>query len=179
MIALRKLKDNKGLTLTELLCAIIIMLLVTAVMVVGIRLGTQAYVKSVSMSEAQQLCSTLITKVSDELRYAGTINCAADGTVSFFSKSFGSNTSGKLSFGQNEDGQVTLGNEKIITKKSYPHNLKAKVDLQYATPGETASSGFENGVFTATITVYRTSETAVLATTTFQIEPLNYGYVGS
>ena len=151
------------------------MLLVTAVMVVGIRLGTQAYVKSVSMSEAQQLCSTLTTKVSDELRYAGTIKVdSTTKTVSFFSKSFGKNSGDLRSFTQNEDGQVTLGATKIITSTSYPHNLKAKVDLSFEPP--TSNSNFDNGVFTATITVYRTSETVVLATTTFQVEPLNHVY---
>ncbi len=177
MIALNKLKNNKGLTLTELLCAIIVMLLVTAVMVVGIRLGTQAYVKSVSMSEAQQLCSTLTTLVSDELRYSGTINVANDGTVSFFSTHFGKNDNGKYrSFGQNADGQVTLGdNKKILSSKSYPYNLKAKVTLEYKQDFDgDGNNDNDNGVFTATIIVYRTSETAVLATTTFQVEPLNH-----
>ncbi len=175
MIALNKLKNNKGLTLTELLCAIIVMLLVTAVMVVGIRLGTQAYVKSVSMSEAQQLCSTLTTLVSDELRYSGSIELTDSGdsqTVKFFSKSFGKKEGDLRSFGQNEDGQVVLGDTKILSSTSYPHNLKAKVDLKYKVPDTT----FDNGVFTATIIVYRTSEEAVLATTTFQVEPLNHGY---
>ncbi len=175
VIALGKLKNNKGLTLTELLCAIIVMLLVTGVMVVGIRLGTQAYVKSVSMSEAQQLCSTLTTKVSDELRYAGTIKVdSTTNTVKFFSKSFGKKDNDLRSFTQNEDGQVTLGETKIITSTSYPHNLKAKVDLSYKPDFDDDANTVDNGVFTATITVYRTSETAVLATTTFQVEPLNH-----
>ena len=153
------------------------MLLVTAVMVVGIRLGTQAYVKSVSMSEAQQLCSTLTTLVSDELRYSGSIEVATDGTVSFFSNHFGKNTGGdNRSFGQNADGQVTLGdNKKILSSTSYPHNLKAKVTLTYEKDFDgDGDETDDNGVFKATIIVYRTSEEAVLATTTFQVEPLNH-----
>ena len=175
MIALRKLKDNKGLTLTELLCAIIVMLLVTAVMVVGIRLGTQAYVKSVSMSEAQQLCSTITTLVNDELRFARQISVANDeaNTVSIFSKNFGKDSGTLRSYGQNEDGQVVLGGTKILSSTSYPHNLKAKVNLSYAKPVDTSSRGFANGVFTATVEIYRT-EGAVLATTTFQVQPLNH-----
>ena len=164
------------------------MLLVTGVMVVGIRLGTQAYVKSVSMSEAQQLCSTITTIVNDELRYTGTVykSSGSNGELGFFSQTQGGTATGSkgLYFAQNKDGQLILKNgesgaeNKLLSKKSYPYNLKAKVtDFTYtpATSGATSGTGdTENGVFNATIIVYRTSETEPLATTTIQVEPLNH-----
>ena len=179
-----KLKDNKGLTLTELLCAIIVMLLVTAVMVVGIRLGTQAYVKSVSMSEAQQLCSTLTTLVNDELRYTSTVYFKGNDVGIFSKNQGGSAGTDGLYFDQDSDGQVVLRDgaddteNKILTKKSYPYNLKANVELNFKS---TESSNLtkiddyvtsDDGVFTATVTVYRTEGTD-LAKTTFQVRPLN------
>ena len=77
------------MSLVELLSAVLVMLLVTSLLVLGVRIGTKAYVKSVSMSEAQILCATLTTLITDELRYAGTIQVEADGRVGFFSQNFG------------------------------------------------------------------------------------------
>ena len=174
VIATNKLIDKKGMTLTELLAGIIVMLLVAGIMVIGIRLGSNAYVKSVSVSEAQELCSTITTLVNDELRYCGAID-VKDGEVSFFSDNFGKfDSENKLSFGQNEKGQVLLGTEKILAGTSYPHNLKAKVTLQYTQDFDGNSDVTnDNGWFDATVEVYRTEGTP-LAQTTFQVQPLNH-----
>ena len=86
-----KLKDKKGLTLVEMLCTVAILVLVSMVMVLGVQLGVRSYAKSVSYSEAQVLCSTLTTTISDELRYSGTLKVDGSGNVTgFFSQQFGS-----------------------------------------------------------------------------------------
>ena len=173
MIATNKLIDRKGMTLTELLAGIIVMLLVAGIMVIGVKLGSDAYVKSVSMSEAQQLCSTLTSLVNDELRYCGTIYLEDNNNVSFFSNNFGGSKNAGLSFDQNDKGQVVLKGEegsrphKILSRNSYPYNLKGRVDLTYD------RNAGDNGTFNATVEVYRT-EGKVLATTTFQVQPLNH-----
>ena len=74
-----KLKDKKGLTLVEMLCTVAILVLVSMVMVLGVQLGVRSYAKSVSYSEAQVLCSTLTTTISDELRYSGTLKVDGSG----------------------------------------------------------------------------------------------------
>ena len=175
MIATNKLIDRKGMTLTELLAGIIVMLLVAGIMVIGVKLGSDAYVKSVSMSEAQQLCSTLTSLVNDELRYCSEVY-VKDSKVGIFSENFGKGTNDTgLIYAQDDKGQVVLEDEvgnlsyKILSSRSYPYNLKATVDLTY----DKTNTAFENGVFNATIKVYRT-EGKVLATTTFQVQPLNY-----
>ena len=56
-----------------MLCTVAILVLVSMVMVLGVQLGVRSYAKSVSYSEAQVLCSTLTTTISDELRYSGTL----------------------------------------------------------------------------------------------------------
>ena len=82
-----KLKDKKGLTLVEMLCTVAILVLVSMVMVLGVQLGVRSYAKSVSYSEAQVLCSTLTTTISDELRYSGTLKVDGSGNVTgFFSQ---------------------------------------------------------------------------------------------
>lgn len=75
------------MTLVELLCALAVVLLVSAGMVLGVSLAVRSYERSVAGSEAQVLCSTLETIVSDELRYAGTLKYDEGGKViGFFAK---------------------------------------------------------------------------------------------
>lgn len=140
------------------------MLLVTSLLVLGVRIGTKAYVKSVSMSEAQILCATLTTLITDELRYAGTIQADADGRVGFFSQNFGGADGAGISyFAADENGQITLGGTPILSKRAYPYGLKAAVALSYAKP--------ENR-FTAILTVCGADD-GELARTKFEVEPLN------
>ena len=68
-----KQKRIAGMTLMELLCALAVVLLVSAGMVLGVSLAVRSYERSVTNSEAQVLCSTLQTIVNVELRYAGTL----------------------------------------------------------------------------------------------------------
>ena len=77
-----KQKRIAGMTLMELLCALAVVLLVSAGMVLGVSLAVRSYERSVTNSEAQVLCSTLQTIVNDELRYAGTLEYAAQQRLS-------------------------------------------------------------------------------------------------
>ena len=151
------------MSLVELLSAVLVMLLVTSLLVLGVRIGTKAYVKSVSMSEAQILCATLTTLISDELRYAGTIQVEADGRVGFFSQNFGGADGAVSYFAADENGQITLGGTPILSKRAYPYGLQAAVNLRYAKP--------ENR-FTAILTVCG-ADGGELARTEFEVEPLN------
>ena len=40
---MRKLRDRRGITLTEMLCTVLIVLLLTALLVVGIRFASKTY----------------------------------------------------------------------------------------------------------------------------------------
>ena len=151
------------MSLVELLSAVLVMLLVTSLLVLGVRIGTKAYVKSVSMSEAQILCATLTTLITDELRYAGTIQVDADGRVGFFSQNFGGADGAVSYFAADENGQITLGGTPILSKRAYPYGLQAAVKLSYAQP--------ENR-FTAMLTVCG-ADSGELARTEFEVEPLN------
>ena len=151
------------MSLVELLSAVLVMLLVTSLLVLGVRIGTKAYVKSVSMSEAQILCATLTTLITDELRYAGTIQVDADGRVGFFSQNFGGADGAVSYFAADENGQITLGGTPILSKRAYPYGLQAAVNLRYVKP--------ENR-FTAILTVCG-ADSGELARTEFEVEPLN------
>lgn len=81
-----KLKDKKGYARGNAR-SVAILVLVSMVMVLGVQLGVRSYAKSVSYSEAQVLCSTLTTTISDELRYSGTLKVDGSGNVTgFFSQ---------------------------------------------------------------------------------------------
>ena len=173
---MNKLKSKSGMTLTELISGIIVLLLVAGILTVGVRLGAKAYVESVSASEAQVLCATLTELVTDELRYAGSTE--GDGTttpVKIFSQKFGGEA---LEFKTDEEGDKTgqiylykaangTDAEKksyILSSRSYPYNLHAYVkDLTY----DSASR-----IFSLTIEVQGSSGNT-LATTSFEVRKVN------
>ena len=128
-----KLKDKKGLTLVEMLCTVAILVLVSMVMVLGVQLGVRSYAKSVSYSEAQVLCSTLTTTISDELRYSGTLKVDGSGNVTgFFSQQFGSGD--YTAFTTTPEGHVQLGGKALdLTGAVRPQTVDHTPALQYLT----------------------------------------------
>ena len=156
-----KLKDKKGLTLVEMLCTVAILVLVSMVMVLGVQLGVRSYAKSVSYSEAQVLCSTLTTTISDELRYSGTLKVDGSGNVTgFFSQQFGSGD--YTAFTTTPEGHVQLGGKDILPAKAYPYGIKAEVkSLTY-------DDVFS--LFTVRLSVKDSENKNTLAETTFEVK---------
>ena len=123
-----KQKKKAGMTLVELLCALAVLLLVSACMVLGVSLAVKSYERSVTHSEAQVLCSTLQATVSDELRYSGTLYFRDGRPVGFFSQDHGGEDA-KDGFQTDENGHILLGGIKLLPRKAYPHGLRAAVAL--------------------------------------------------
>lgn len=159
-----KLKDKKGLTLVEMLCTVAILVLVSMVMVLGVQLGVRSYAKSVSYSEAQVLCSTLTTTISDELRYSGTLKVDGSGSVTgFFSQQFGSGD--YTAFTTTPEGHVQLGGKDILPAKAYPYGIKAEV--------KSLTYDDVTALFTVQLSVKDSENKNTLAETTFEVEKLN------
>ena len=163
-----KQKRIAGMTLVELLCALAVVLLVSAGMVLGVSLAVRSYERSVAGSEAQVLCSTLETIVSDELRYAGTVSVAEDGSVRYFSRSYGQNAS---LYADGQSGQLTVETpdnlaeptHKLLPSRTYPYGLRAALTIGYSEP---------EGIFHVSLQVMnRQGET--LSETEFDVERLN------
>jgi prepilin-type N-terminal cleavage/methylation domain-containing protein len=152
-------RKNAGFTLVEMLCAVIVLLLVSALMAVGVQLATKAYSREITHSEAQVLLSTLRTTVSDELRYAGTTEVNGS-TIKFFSQTYGEGAG----FSVDENGQVLLKNNKLLSKNAYPYGIKAQVNL---TAYDSTSR-----IFTVEITV-NDSDGSPLGSSSFQVKKLN------
>lgn len=103
-----RLKSSRGMTFMELLCAVLILMMSTALVLVGVNLALTTYRANMEASEAQVLYSTLTTVISDKLRYCGTVETAEDGTITqIFAQGIG--TGSGEAFQLTEDGKVMLG----------------------------------------------------------------------
>lgn len=163
-----KLKNKSGLTLVEMLCCVVVMLLVSIGMVNGVSLAVRNYESSLMSSESQVLCSTLTNLVSDELRYSGAVNWE-EAPIRFYSRTYGS----ECIFSQNDSKQVTL-NEiqrdgtpaqrgyKLLPNRSYHLGMRASVTLSKA----------KDNIFSVTILV-TDSKDRELARNVFEVEKLN------
>lgn len=69
----KKLKQNNGFTISELLIATLIVLLTSGMLITCIQLGMRQFYKQSQKSEAHMLCTMLSTAVQDELSYASNV----------------------------------------------------------------------------------------------------------
>lgn len=169
-MVIRKLKENKGVTLVEMLCVIVILVIVTAMLTTGIRFGTKTYKKTVRESEAEMLMLTLTTRIRDEIQYAGTTKVDSNGQlVSFFSQRYGEiTTSGSGTgtvpvFHQDQDGHVMIGNNYIVGNSAYTQGIRGDVSVKYV---ETAQA-YE------VVLHVKNQSGKKLKSTTFQVKPIN------
>lgn len=162
---MNKLRDRRGFTLTELLCAVLIVLLVSALLTVGVRFAGRTYNSSMQLSEAQELCSTLTSVISDKLRFCGTVTPGADGSLDhIFIQDLGSVEGEGAAFQVDADGQLTLGSTKLLSSAAYPRGLRVRdVSLRY---------NRASGIFTVALQVGTADST--LAETDFEVRRLNH-----
>lgn len=165
-----KNKKTAGLTLVEMLCCVVIMLLVSIGMVNGVSLAVRNYQSSLMASESQLLCSTISSLVTDELRYAGAVDWEKK-PIQFTSPSYG-----PCVFGQNDENQVTLNtvseagidtgkSYKLLPSRAYHFGMGAKVTIE---PKENTPN-----TFSVTILVSAPNNGPELAKSQFDVEQLN------
>ena len=102
--------NNKGFTLVELLCTIVIVLLLTSCITLGIGLATKVFDKNLKSTKAQTLASTLNYLISDELRTATGPKIKEDG-LHYVSDNFGSDAT--MNVGETEGknlGRIIVDN---------------------------------------------------------------------
>lgn len=85
----KKIKEQKGFSLAEVLMAVMIVLLVSAVVAAGIPAAVRAYNKVVDSSNAQVLLSNAMTRLRDELGKASEISIGTDNTTISYKNSYG------------------------------------------------------------------------------------------
>lgn len=149
-----KLRARRGMTLSEVLVALLILSLVTVGMASGIGASLRVYRQATEASDAQMLASTLSIALMDELRYARDIQ--ADG--SFTSDTFGEGVSVGLN-----DGYVEIGNEKLLSEAAYAGlRVKDPITVTYA-----------DGVFRAELTIQSGAGDRDVQTAGFSVRALN------
>ena len=157
---MKKLRNQNGLTLTEMLCTVIIVLLFSSLVAVGANAAVRSFRISMADSQAQELCSTLTTAISDKLRYC---TVEADNTVFIQGVGYVYRSADKI-FTVNDRGQVYLGENKFLGAYAYPEGLKVKdFSVEY--------NGTER-VFTVKFQIEDRRETK-LAEAYFQVKQIN------
>lgn len=156
---MKKLRNQNGLTLTEMLCTVIIVLLFSSLVAVGANAAVRSFRISMADSQAQELCSTLTTAVSDKLRY-----CTVETDAVFIQGVGYVYRSADKIFTVNDRGQVYLGENKFLGAYAYPEGLKVKdFSVEY--------NGTER-VFTVKFQIEDRRETK-LAEADFQVKQIN------
>ena len=139
---LKRIKNSSsGLSLVEMLCAIMILLIVSEGMAQGISLAQRQYEKSIVSSQSKVLCSSISTIVERELAYTTEIKMSDSTNVySFLSSNYVIRDEDLSHFftdqTDGEYGQIYLGTEEeakeILGSKAYNRGLTALIrDLRY------------------------------------------------
>lgn len=155
---MKKLRNQNGLTLTEMLCTVIIVLLFSSLVAVGANAAVRSFRISMADSQAQELCSTLTTAISDKLRYC---TVETDNTVFIQGVGYVKGPADKI-FTVNDRGQVYLGENKFLGAYAYPEGLKVKE----------FSVTYEENVFNVQFQIKDRRETK-LAEANFQVKQIN------
>lgn len=162
---INKIKKKAGYTLTEMLCVVILIGLVSIGMVTGIDTGSRQFKKSVRISEATTLYTTLQTILSNELRFTNlnTLTVGSNNNVtSFYSITYAiqdnptslyvldSNETGDVALPDGTYGQLAIGDgttfNRLLGKSSYTHELGAKASIKYHEAGHYFTVNLDIGI---------------------------------
>ena len=131
----RKLADDRGLTLVESLCTVVILILLGLMLNTGLNLAVKTYHDVTADSETQLLLSTAVAALSDELRYARSVQVDGDRLKSYNSTSYGDNVTITYDTGY-DTGQIFVGGMRLLPAGAYRNGLYevTQLDITYAAP---------------------------------------------
>ena len=168
---MKRLRGSRGVTLTETLCTVLIVLLISAMLAVGVRFAVRTYRESMELSETELLCSTLTAAISDKLRYSGEVG-------NIFIQGVGTTDSGGGGlFAISDDGEVVIRTTdskefRLLGSASYPQGLRVRT----TGTGETGfiSYSAETGIFTVSFAI-ADAQGNILKETCFDVKRINAG----
>ncbi len=118
----KKLRSSKGMTLTELIMALVIVSLIGVALTTGINGGVRVYRDATRLYEAETLCGTILTYMEDEYRFAR--NIQDDGT--YDSQTFGNGVKAVA-----DDGKILIELPPAAPAGSGPTSYKLLSDTAY------------------------------------------------
>ena len=153
------LKNQRGFTLVEMLCAVLVLGFLGLLLNSGIMMAVRNYHEVTAVSEAQVLLSTLSDALLDDLRYARQVQTVDDKLVSYTSDSYGSNTAFSLN-----DGHPLAAGQRVLPPGAYDNGRYGLPDLPEIT--------YKDGCFNVSLRVQET-DGGIFAENTFSVYCLN------
>lgn len=158
----KKLACNDGLTLVELLAAVIILILLGLMLNTGLQMALKSYHDLTAEAELQLLLSTISDALADDLRYAREIR-EEGGELIYRSDFYGEGGTGaSLSL---DGGQIFVNGKRLLPPGAYRNGA-------YAVQALTVS--YDGSCFTADLTVGE-AEGTLSAEAQFTVRCLNAG----
>lgn len=155
----KKLHGEKGLSIVEMLAAVLVLSLLCIMLFTGLNMAVDGYRSMIAEAETQLLLSSVSNVLSDELRYAREVATSADGTLSYTSISYGRYTTLELN-----DGQLEAGGKRILAAGAYGNGAYRISDFNFSYDEAT-------GLFTVFVKVL--GEDNITAETELLIQCLN------
>lgn len=167
---LKKLKNHQGMTLAEVLIAVIIMIIATALMAACIRLGVTMFQKQKRVSQAQMLLDSLTVSIQDELRFATGISGGTPFTYSSRNRA-----------GQKDcsivNSTAKAGHIVIKTSGTSATEIELAPDSAYdKLNSKLNSASWDGSVFTIDLIIYYDDESKPITEKTFTVAPLSPDY---
>lgn len=131
-------RDQKGFTFAEMLIAILILLMVTAIVAAGIPVAANAYFKAVDGANAQLLLSTTMTALREELTTASFIDASAGTEIVFQSSRTRAGTriwqqDGLVMITDYYPNSVSGATRELVTRSAATKNLSVQLTgISYA-----------------------------------------------
>lgn len=137
----KKLSSESGLTLVEMLCAVVILILLGLLLNTGLQMAVSTYRAIVAQSEAELLLSTAVDALADDLRYARDVSGSGTG-FTYFSDSFGANTALEVEDKEEDEnyGQIKANGMRLLPDGAYGLNgayLVKDMKISYTQPNFT------------------------------------------
>jgi len=154
----KKLRSSRGMTLTELLVALMIISFIGMALTLGVNNAVKVYRDSSQLYEAETLCGTILTRLEDEFRFGRNIHKNDSGdTVFFNSKLYGDNAHVTL-----ENGKIKIGGKDLFGESAYTTDLMVS----------DCTVGYAGGQVTITVAV-GPNDTGNYAEHTVKVTPIN------
>lgn len=167
-----KLRDSRGLTLIEMLCAVVILILLGLLINTGLNMAVKSYRDITAQSELELLLSTISDALADDLRYAKQVETNGDGTLKeYHSETYNTTESQtttlsvKYTDGDGHYGQLYANEYRLLSSGAYGNGA-------YIVPENGLKITFDHGLFTIDLTVCQ-REGTLSAHTEFTVRCLN------